>query len=111
MKPSPTDISLKYLKGLSEEVRKKNASKLGKSAPRESVEPDGMGVEPEMGDEDISAILEGGGSGEHEMGDEFPGDGKDVGSENASPADDKDQSTIGKDPRGLSFKKKPSPFR
>ena len=72
MKPSATDISLKYLKGLSEEIRKKNSSKFGKNAHVEET-PHAEGEESdEMGEDEISSLMEGlpegEESGEHEMG-------------------------------------------
>lgn len=72
MKPSATDISLKYLGALTEAVRKKNASKYGKKPAIEVVEPDSMGVESELGEDDIAALMDGGESmsGEHEMGEQ-----------------------------------------
>ncbi len=92
----PTDIALKYLAGMTDAVRKKNAAKFGKKAPVETVESDAMGGSEELGEEDISALLAGGDS---EMGEEM-GSG-----EHSMPADD--QAMMGDDPKmGLFDKKK-----
>lgn len=104
-------IAMHYIGGLRDAMRKKNTEGLksfGKSD--ESVEPDDMGDNADLGDDELSAMLEGQGSAENEMGDNFAGDGKDVGAESDAPLDDKDQATMKGDPAGIQFgEKKSSP--
>jgi hypothetical protein len=119
VKPSATDISLKYLGALTEAVRKKNASKYAKATVgnEEAVSTGSMGENAELGDDDLSSILEsqsgenemGEESAENEMGDGFTGDGKDAGDPSATPADDKDQATE-ESPTMALFKKKSKPL-
>lgn len=66
MSPGATDIALKYLMGLKDAVRKKNASKFSKQPPVEESMPGDMGGD-ELGEEDMAALLEGGELGEEDM--------------------------------------------
>lgn len=111
MKHSATDISLKYLGALSEAVRQKNASKYGKQkmGVTEDVEPDGMGADAELGDDDLSSLLESTSSAENQMGDDFTGEGSDVGNPEAN-AKEIDQATLGESPTMALFKKKTKPL-
>lgn len=99
---------MKYIGGMRDELRKKNSAKLKPAfgADEDAVSKDAMGDNADLGDDDISSLLEDASSAENEMGDDFAGDGKDVGDKDETVGDDKDQTTEGKDPAGALFKKK-----
>jgi hypothetical protein len=101
------EIAMKYLAGVHGALRKQNTAKLKPGFKNtETVAPDDMGDNAELGDDDISSLLESTTSAENEMGDGFTSDGKDVGSESDAPSDDMDQAAEGSDPKDPSFKKK-----
>lgn len=83
---------MKYMAGIRDMLRKQNTAKLRGS--KEVVEPDAMGADAELGDDDLAAIMssdEGDiGSMENEMGD----------------AEEVDQEQMGDAPQTPDFKKK-----
>lgn len=102
------EIAMHYLGGLRDAMRKKNTATLKGRGSIEAVEPDAMGDDAEMGDDDLASVLEDASSAENEMGDDFAGDGKDAGSEEMRAAG-MDQATMGKDPMSrMSGEKKPT---